>query len=86
MAEGGSFVQVADTRRIALREYAQRLDSMDTRVSTSLDRAWKIFGRVIARQSLMQMHSDLEELHHRFAGIGGADGLRCRHHRVPLGQ
>ncbi len=74
MAEGGSFVQIADTRRIALREYAQRLDSMDTRVSTSLDRAWKIFGRVIARQSLMQMHSDLEELHRRFAGIGAADG------------
>ncbi len=73
MAEGGSFVQVADTRRIALREYARRLDSMDTRVSSSLDRAWKIFGRVIARQSLMQMHSDLEELHHRFAGIGGAE-------------
>jgi len=74
LAEGGSYVQIADTRRIALREYAERLDSMDTRVSSSLDRAWKIFGRVIARQSLMQMHGDLEELRRHFAGIGAADG------------
>ena len=74
MAEGGSFVQIADARRVALREYAERLDSMDTRVGASIDRAWKVFGRIIARQSLMQMRSDLEELHRRFTGIGAADG------------
>jgi diguanylate cyclase (GGDEF)-like protein len=74
IATGGGYVQIADSRRIALREYANLLDSMGTRISASLDRGWKIFGRVIARQSLMQLHSDLEELRRRFAGIGASDG------------
>jgi diguanylate cyclase (GGDEF)-like protein len=74
IAAGGDYVQIADSRRIALREYTHRLDAMNARISASFDRAWKIFGRVIARQSLMQLHGDLEELQRRFAGIGAAEG------------
>jgi diguanylate cyclase (GGDEF)-like protein len=70
---GGTYIQVSDARRVALREYTSRMEAMNRRISSSLDRAWKIFGRVLARQSLMRLNADLEVLSRRFAVIGGSD-------------
>jgi diguanylate cyclase (GGDEF)-like protein len=67
---GHDHVQSADARRAALEAYTSCLDAMDRRIGTSLARAWKIFGRVIARQSLMQLHADLEGLRRSCVALG----------------
>jgi diguanylate cyclase (GGDEF)-like protein len=71
---GVDYVQSADERRAALEDYQQRLDAIDRRITASLDGAWKLFGRVLARESLMHLHSASEELRRRFAEVIRADG------------
>jgi diguanylate cyclase (GGDEF)-like protein len=63
------YVESADARRTTLRHYQERLDASETRISTSIDRALKIFGRVIARQSMMRLHSQVEELQRRLGDL-----------------
>ncbi len=70
---GAAYVRSADARRSALQEYAGRVEAADRRVTRSMDGALKLFGRVITRQSLMRLHSDIEELRIRLAAVGAAD-------------
>lgn len=65
IGRGQKLVQTGDRARASWQEYAQRLRSMDRRVAASLDDAWHIFGRVVARQSLMKFRSDLDSLARR---------------------
>jgi diguanylate cyclase (GGDEF)-like protein len=61
-AAGRNSIRLADARRAALQEMAGSADAMDRQLKTSLDGAWKIFGRVLARQSLMQLRSELDDI------------------------
>jgi diguanylate cyclase (GGDEF)-like protein len=61
-AAGKNSIRLADARRAALEEIAAGADAMDKQLKTSLDGAWKIFGRVLARQSLMQLRSELDDI------------------------
>jgi diguanylate cyclase (GGDEF)-like protein len=61
-AAGKNSIRLADARRAALEEIAASADAMDKQLKTSLDGAWKIFGRVLARQSLMQLRSELDDI------------------------
>jgi diguanylate cyclase (GGDEF)-like protein len=70
---GDRYLQIADARRAARQEFIGRSEAMDARIAGSLNRDWKIFGHIFARQSLMQLHTDLEELRRRFAVIGASD-------------
>jgi len=66
---GEEVVRLADTRRALLDEYANRHESMRSRMNASLDRALKIFGRVVARQSLIKLKSEIENIGRQFAGL-----------------
>jgi diguanylate cyclase (GGDEF)-like protein len=70
---GAASVQAADTRRAAIQEYLERLDAVDGRITASISAGWKFFGRVLARQSLLTLHSDIEELRRRFAAVGSPE-------------
>jgi diguanylate cyclase (GGDEF)-like protein len=72
---GAAYVQVADTRRAATQEYLARLDAADGRITASMGAGWKFFGRVLARQSLLTLHADIEELRRRFAALGGPENI-----------
>jgi diguanylate cyclase (GGDEF)-like protein len=61
-AAGKNSIRLADARRAVLEEIAASADAMDKQLKTSLDGAWKIFGRVLARQSLMQLRSELDDI------------------------
>jgi diguanylate cyclase (GGDEF)-like protein len=67
---GSSYLQRSDAHRGAAREYLARLDDLDARISVSINAGWKIFGRVLARESLLTVHSDIESLRRVFGGIG----------------
>ena len=66
------YVRSSDKRRATLRQYQERLDSMDRRVTTSINGALKIFGRVFARQSLLRVHASIDELQRRFTDATAA--------------
>jgi diguanylate cyclase (GGDEF)-like protein len=67
---GASYLQRSDAQRGAAREYLARLDDLDARITVSINAGWKIFGRVLARESLLTVHSDIESLRRLFGGIG----------------
>ncbi|MEO7387666.1 MAG: GGDEF domain-containing protein [Gammaproteobacteria bacterium] len=55
-------VAAADERRRLIRDYDQAFDSLDSRIKDAIDRAWKILGRVVARQSLIEMSRSLDKI------------------------
>jgi diguanylate cyclase (GGDEF)-like protein len=64
---GTDYVESADQRRSVLQLYQNRLDAMDRRITASMSRALKLFGRVLARQSLLHLHAGVDELQRRFS-------------------
>jgi diguanylate cyclase (GGDEF)-like protein len=68
-----ALVAIADHRRAALTDYSSRFESLNARVKTSMDGAWTIFGRVVARQSLLQLSAELDALRRSAAVLGSAE-------------
>ena len=68
-----ALVATADSRRVALTDYSIHFESLNARVKASMDAAWTIFGRVVARQSLLQLSADLDELRRSAAILGSAE-------------
>jgi diguanylate cyclase (GGDEF)-like protein len=63
----------ADIRQGALENFSGHLGALDARIKESLDRAWKIFGRVIARKSLIDLNSCLDDIRRRFESLPATD-------------
>ncbi|MEO8465166.1 MAG: EAL domain-containing protein [Gammaproteobacteria bacterium] len=62
---------LADDKRTTVRKYAARLDEMSDRMAEAVGKGWKILGRVLARQSLLQLRTDHDELRRRFGILIG---------------
>ncbi len=75
-AAGSAYLHLADTRRAALASYLTYADGIEKRLATSLNGAWKIFGRVLARQSLMQLHSEMDDVRRGFIRLTAGDDDR----------
>jgi len=58
-------IRDSDSRRGWVSEYWERFEIVDKRMKGSVDRSWKIFGRVIARQSLISLGRDLDDVRRR---------------------
>ena len=69
---GADYVASADQRRAVLQLYQNRLDAMDKRITASMNRALKLFGRVFARQSLLRLHGSVDELQRHFTDVAAA--------------
>jgi diguanylate cyclase (GGDEF)-like protein len=70
---GREVVRAADQRRLARAEHSRLLEAINARLQTTLDGAWKIFGRVIARQALIELRVQL-------------DAVRQHSERIVLGE
>jgi diguanylate cyclase (GGDEF)-like protein len=68
-SRGNELVRAADVRQSALRQFQERFDAMDARTKASLAQSWKIFGRVVARKSLVDLNSSLDEIRRGFANL-----------------
>jgi len=66
---GAELVGVADSRQKLLEEFWDTFGSLDARTKAALARSWKIFGRVIARKSLVDLNSSLDEIRRGFASL-----------------
>ena len=68
-SHGDELSRIADARQEQVTEISKHLESLDAQLQSSIDRAWKILGRVIARKSLMDLKSQLGEVRHQFASL-----------------
>jgi diguanylate cyclase (GGDEF)-like protein len=60
---GAAVIRVADERRAVLAGYWSHFETVDAQVKQALDQNnWKIFGRVISRQSLLTLSRDLDDI------------------------
>jgi diguanylate cyclase (GGDEF)-like protein len=73
-AAGADRIHIADARRRTIEDYVACADGMEQRLTKSLDGALKIFGRVLARQSLLQLHAQLDQVRHRFTEFSTGTG------------
>jgi diguanylate cyclase (GGDEF)-like protein len=67
--EATALIASSDDRHALSTKYVALFETLDARNKTSIDRSWKIFGRVIARQSLLQINTDLDALRRRAAAV-----------------
>jgi len=63
--DGAEVVRDSDARRAMVSEYWERFENVDRRMKGSVDRSFKIFGRVLARQSLISLGRDLDDIRRR---------------------
>lgn len=61
------WIELSQQRRNLLREYSELLEHMNGRLNASLDGSFKIFGRVVARQSLVKLNTSLSGVRDSFA-------------------
>jgi len=69
-----ALVQATRKRREPLRQYSEAVTSIDSRVRESSESALKIFGHVLARQPLLDLHARLTELRAAIAMSGAFGG------------
>ena len=70
-------VVLADHRQAVAGEYSSLFEDLCARVNSSVKAAWKIFGRVVARQSLLQLSADFEDLRRGFTALATADDAQA---------
>jgi diguanylate cyclase (GGDEF)-like protein len=66
-AEGQELVRLAAHRRALFASSADHLSELDSELKAALNGSWSIFGRVIARQSLVSLSQALAEVRHRYS-------------------
>jgi diguanylate cyclase (GGDEF)-like protein len=68
-----ALVAMADHRQAVLSDYSTLFEDLSTRVNNSVKAAWKIFGRVVARQSLLQLSADFDDLRRSYTTLASAE-------------
>lgn len=68
-----ALIAAGDRRRELSGQYAALFETLNARDKASLDHSWKIFGRVVARQSLLQISSDLDALRKQAASLATSE-------------
>jgi diguanylate cyclase (GGDEF)-like protein len=67
--DGAALVRAADSRQQLLKDFWECFEALDARTKASLSESWKIFGRVIARKSLVDLNSSLDGIRRGFASL-----------------
>jgi hypothetical protein len=66
-------VKTRQARRELLARYATLLTDMDMRIRSSVEQSWKILGRVVTREPLLEVRSHLDQLRAAFTTHGAFD-------------
>jgi diguanylate cyclase (GGDEF)-like protein len=61
--------ELSEGKRHLSGEYRRNFEAMDARVAQSIDRAWKIFGRVIARESIVVLSRQVAQIRRHLAEL-----------------
>jgi EAL domain-containing protein (putative c-di-GMP-specific phosphodiesterase class I) len=71
---GERMVHAADDQRALLADYSDLARAMAVRTREAIDRAWMLFGRVFARDSLVALKAEITELRRRAERLDDARG------------
>ena len=74
---GADLVLMADDSRALMSQYSTLFEDLYARVNDSVKAAWKIFGRVVARQSLLQLSADFDGLRRGSTALASADNVEA---------
>ena len=66
-------VNAVEARRVEASEYLRRLAALQGRIDAELDQAFRMFGRVIARQYLVRLQTDIGNLRNVGSVLGAAE-------------
>lgn len=66
-AHAEELLRVADRREQIIRDFWDSFDALDGRTKSALGRSWRIFGHVIARNSLVDFNSSLDAIRRGYA-------------------
>jgi diguanylate cyclase (GGDEF)-like protein len=72
---GASLISVADQRRQTIGTYTAHLRALRSLLDQSVDKSWKIFGRIVARQTVLKLRADHDQLQSAFAELSATDAL-----------
>jgi hypothetical protein len=70
---GTTAVQFADARRARDHDYGRALATLDGMVAESIDKGWKVLGRLVARQSLINLSRDLQAIETSFMALNAGN-------------
>ena len=70
---GDDLARIADSRQQTLAGFSSQLDALVSHVQSAIDRAWKIFDRVIARKTLIDLKASADDMRHQFANLPTTD-------------
>jgi diguanylate cyclase (GGDEF)-like protein len=65
LEEAAGAIGHADARRADIDDYRRKLTQLESMLAQAIDHGWKIFGRIIARQSLIGLTRDLQAIEER---------------------
>lgn len=69
---GSALTLAARQARDSVQRYSLHLDSISSNIRQLLDGAWRIFGRVVARQSLLQLRDAHEAMRRDFTSFSSS--------------
>lgn len=74
-AQAGAAIVRADERRTAFREYTRAIDAVAASARQKLEGSWRILGRVIARQQMVELRDRAEELRQSAARLADPQAI-----------
>jgi len=67
-------IQLSDARRECFSRQSMDFEAVDALLKDTLDHNWTIFGRVLARQSILSMSRNLDEIRRQMTQLGASGG------------
>jgi diguanylate cyclase (GGDEF)-like protein len=61
-ATAAQLIELSDARRASLLSYRNHFENVDAALKQTLDHTWRIFGRIIARESLVTLSRELDDI------------------------
>jgi hypothetical protein len=73
-AAADNVIKTGDSRRANLLAFRGHFENVDATFKDTLDHTWKIFGRIIARESLITLSHQLDEIRRKSAQLSPVGG------------
>ncbi|MEO6369210.1 MAG: EAL domain-containing protein, partial [Steroidobacteraceae bacterium] len=71
--QGMEAVGFADERRARDADYRERLAALDATLAEAIDKGWKVFGRIFAKQSLINLSRNLRAIESASVALSAAN-------------
>ncbi|MEO6079950.1 MAG: EAL domain-containing protein [Steroidobacteraceae bacterium] len=71
--QASSAVKIADSRRSFIAKYRENLTALEATLAQAIDKGWKVLGRLVARQSLINLSRALQAIENNSTALSAAN-------------